>query len=294
MAKGQGGALTRRATLAGAAAGSAGIRAWPISEGAGSAENLRGGVHGSWRMAGGARRCGAASGSRNWDKAFTPTLTGLGERSHLLDEKVNLTTHITDVVNVIKWDKCAINVVLCGHSYAGYPVSGALEQIGSAVSSIVFLDSFLPDNGDSILERGNPRVAETIRAAVENKQLSLPPLPASFFQVNEADRAWIDSMCTPQPLGTYTEKLVLTGARERIAKKTYIRAKGYAQPIFDAAEEKLKEDLTWLRAARRQRPRRHGRRTGPPGRDAARSELILCLRFATKRSSSVVYTTAGR
>jgi len=137
------------------------------------------------------------------------------------------------------------NVVLCGHSYAGYPVSGALEQIGSAVSSIVYLDSFLPENGDSILEKGNPRVAETIRAAVEKKQLSLPPLPASFFQVNEADRAWVDSMCTPQPLGTYTEKLVLTGAREGIAKKTYIRAKGYAQPIFDTAEEKLKKDPTW-------------------------------------------------
>lgn len=89
------------------------------------------------------------------------------------------------------------------------------------------------------------RVAETIRAAVEKKHLSLPPLPASFFQVNEADRAWVDSMCTPQPLGTYTEKLVLTGAREGVAKKTYIRAKGYAQPIFDTAEEKLKKDPTW-------------------------------------------------
>jgi hypothetical protein len=44
-------------------------------------------------------------------------LTGLGERSHLLDEKVNLTTHITDVVNVIKWERLT-NVVLCGHSYA--------------------------------------------------------------------------------------------------------------------------------------------------------------------------------
>ncbi len=55
----------------------------------------------------------------------------------------------------------------------------------------------------------------------------------------------VDSMCTPQPLGTYTEKLVLSGAREAIAKKTYIRAKGYAQPIFDAAEEKLKKDPTW-------------------------------------------------
>ena len=84
----------------------------------------------------------------------------------------------------------------------------------------------------------------------------------------------VDSMCTPQPLGTYTEKLVLSGAREAIAKKTYIRAKGYAQPIFDAAEEKLKKDPTWRGAARRERPRRHGRRTGPPGGDAARSGLI--------------------
>ena len=184
-------------------------------------------VHGAW------------GGSHGWKdfapllwraghQVFTPSLTGLGERTHLAGPQVNLTTHITDVVNVIKWERLT-NVVLCGHSYAGYPVSGALEQIGLAVSSIVFLDSFLPDNGDSILEKGNPRVAETIRAAVEKKQLSLPPLPASFFQVNEADRAWVDSMCTPQPLGTYTEKLVLTGARERIAKKTYIRAKGYAQ-----------------------------------------------------------------
>ena len=60
-----------------------------------------------------------------------------------------------------------------------------------------------------------------------------------------ACHAWVDSMCTPQPLGTYTKKLVLTGAREGIAKKTYIRAKGYAQPIFDTAEEKLKKDPTW-------------------------------------------------
>ena len=150
---------------------------------------------------------------------FTPTLTGLGERSHLLRAGIDLKTHIADVVNVMKWEGLS-DVVLCGHSYAGYPVSGALEQIGSAISSIVYLDSFLPENGDSILEKGNPRVAETIRTAVEKKQLSLPPLPASFFQVNEADRAWVDSMCTPQPLGTYTEKLVLTGAREGIARKT--------------------------------------------------------------------------
>jgi pimeloyl-ACP methyl ester carboxylesterase len=242
MANGQGRALTRRATLAAVAAGF-GAAAFGSSAKAQAAPRTFVLVHGSWHGGWCWRRVSDRL-EKLGHKVFAPTLTGLGERSHLLDEKVNLTTHITDVVNVIKWERLT-NVVLCGHSYAGYPVSGALEQIGSAVSSIVYLDSFLPDNGDSILEKGNPRVAETIRTAVEKKQLSLPPLPASFFQVNEADRAWVDSMCTPQPLGTYTEKLVLTGARERIAKKTYIRAKGYAQPIFDAAEEKLKKDPTW-------------------------------------------------
>ena len=242
MANGQGRAFTRRATLAAGVAGF-GATAFGGSAKAQAAPRTFVLVHGSWHGGWCWRRVSDRL-EKLGHKVFAPTLTGLGERSHLLDEKVNLTTHITDVVNVIKWERLT-NVVLCGHSYAGYPVSGALEQIGSAVSSIVYLDSFLPDNGDSILEKGNPRVAETIRAAVEKKQLSLPPLPASFFQVNEADRAWVDSMCTPQPLGTYTEKLVLTGAREGIAKKTYIRAKGYAQPIFDTAEEKLKKDPTW-------------------------------------------------
>ena len=81
-------------------------------------------VHGSWHGGWCWRRVSDRL-ERLGHKVFAPTLTGLGERSHLLDEKVNLTTHITDVVNVIKWERLT-NVVLCGHSYAGYPVSGAL------------------------------------------------------------------------------------------------------------------------------------------------------------------------
>lgn len=200
-------------------------------------------VHGSWHGGWCWRRVTDRL-ERLGHKVYSPTLTGLGERSHLLDDKVNLTTHITDIVNVVKWERLS-NIVLVAHSYAGYPVSGALERIGPQVSSLVFLDAFLPENGDSIVEKGNPRVAETIRAAIEKKQLAMPPLPASFFNVNAADQAWVDSLCTPQPLGTYSERLVLTGARERVPKKTYIRAKGYPQPAFDAAEEKLKKDSTW-------------------------------------------------
>jgi hypothetical protein len=73
-------------------------------------------------------------------KAFSPTLTGLGERSHLLNRNINLDTHITDIVNVIKWEDLN-DICLVVHSYGGWVGSGALEQIGGRVSSIVWLDA---------------------------------------------------------------------------------------------------------------------------------------------------------
>ena len=79
-------------------------------------------------------------------KVFTPTLTGVGDRSHLLSKDINLDTHITDIVNLFKWEDLK-DVCLVVHSYGGWPGSGALEQIGDRVSSIVWLDAFKPENG---------------------------------------------------------------------------------------------------------------------------------------------------
>ena len=64
-------------------------------------------------------------------KVFTPTLTGLGERSHLTGPQVNLSTHITDVVNVFKWEQLS-DAVLCGHSYAGMVIAGVAERVASS------------------------------------------------------------------------------------------------------------------------------------------------------------------
>ena len=76
-------------------------------------------------------------------KVYAPTLTGLGERSHLMSGLITLDTHITDVANVIKWENLQ-DVVLVGHSYAGFVISGVAERVQPAISSIVFLDAF-PD-----------------------------------------------------------------------------------------------------------------------------------------------------
>jgi hypothetical protein len=71
-------------------------------------------MHGSW-AGGWIWRLVADLLEDTGHKVFTPTLTGVGERSHLLNDKVNLSTHITDIVNVIKWEQLK-NFVLVGHS----------------------------------------------------------------------------------------------------------------------------------------------------------------------------------
>jgi pimeloyl-ACP methyl ester carboxylesterase len=177
-------------------------------------------------------------------KVFTPTLTGLGERSHLLQAGVDVGTHVTDVVNVMKWERLS-DVVLCGHSYGGFVISGVAEQMASAIRSIVFLDAFLPNDGDTTQNLTSAAVQEAIRTALASGALGMPPRPAEFFGVNPADRAWVDSLCTPQPIGTFTYKIALTGARDEIARKTYIRAGNYANPGFDRAVAAVKADPSW-------------------------------------------------
>ena len=175
---------------------------------------------------------------------FTPTLTGLAERSHLLRAGIDLKTHIADVVNVMTWEGLS-DVVLCGHSYGGFVISGVAEAMAPAIRSIVFLDAFVPGNGDTVRDLTGPAVQEAVSAAMQRGDLVIPPRAAEAFGVNAADRAWVDRLCVGQPIGTFTDKITLNGARDRIARKSYIRAKSYANPGFDRAYDALKSDPSW-------------------------------------------------
>src|ERR1700687_4874334 len=102
-------------------------------------------VHGAWHGGWCWRRV-ADLLERRGHKVFAPTLTGLGERSHLMSASINLDTHIADVVNVIKWEDLK-GVCLVAHSYGGWPVSGAIEQTLDRIGSVVYLDAFMPEDG---------------------------------------------------------------------------------------------------------------------------------------------------
>jgi pimeloyl-ACP methyl ester carboxylesterase len=189
-------------------------------------------VHGAWHGAWCWRR--VARLLRNaGHEVFTPTLTGLAERSHLLSPAIDVDTHILDVVNEMKWQELN-DVVLVGHSYGGMVISGVAEKMEKAISSLVMLDAFMPEDGQGVLDIYPPPMREPVLAAVRSGATSLPPRAAALFNVNEKDRAWVDAQCTPQPIQCWRQKLTLTGARERIGKKTYIRAKAYPSPYFDA------------------------------------------------------------
>jgi pimeloyl-ACP methyl ester carboxylesterase len=175
---------------------------------------------------------------------YTPTLTGLGERSHLLDGKVTLATHVTDVVNVLKWEQLK-NIVLVGHSYGGFVISGVAEALQPAIASLVFLDAFVPENGEALADLASPAIRGQIHDAAARGDVAMKPPPAALFRVNEKDRPWVDAKCTPHPVASLTEKTTLTGARDRIGKRAYIRAKDYPNPTFDKYYTALKERDGW-------------------------------------------------
>jgi pimeloyl-ACP methyl ester carboxylesterase len=244
MAEGNGSSITRRSVIAGATAGAgvAALDATPVMAQTSTPKTfvlVHGAWHGGWCW----RRVSDRL-ERQGHKVFTPTLTGLGDRSHLLRAGIDVSTHVTDVVNLLKWERLS-GVVLCGHSYGGMVISGVAEQMAGAIGSIVFLDAFVPENGEAVIDLTGPMVQTALRTAQQNGDLGVAPRSAEAFNVNVADRAWVDAQCVPQPIGTFTEAMKVTGARERIGKKAYIRAAGYANPGFDKALARLQTDKSW-------------------------------------------------
>ena len=199
-------------------------------------------VHGAWHGAWCWRRVEKLLRARGHD-VFAPTLTGVADRSHLLSANVDLNTHVADVVNMVKWEGLK-DFVLVGHSYGGVVVSGVAEKIQTLISSIVFLDAFIPENGQRMTDLTVAITRDLIDAAQAKGDLGVPPRTAASFNVNEKDRAWADAQCTPQPIRTLTQTVALTGARDRIAKKSYIRASGYPNEPFDQAKAKAAK-LGW-------------------------------------------------
>ncbi|MBS7696507.1 MULTISPECIES: alpha/beta hydrolase [unclassified Chelatococcus] len=203
-------------------------------------------IHGSWhggwcwsRVAPILRQHGAS--------VFTPTLTGQGERSHLLNPDVGLRTHIDDVVQTLRFNGLR-NVILVGHSYGGMVIRGVQDAAPDCIHALVYLDAHVPADGDSMCALAGPEVTERLRKRVEEEGSGwiLPPSPASVFGTEDPkDAAWINCLSTPMAWKAYTDVLQLAKPSADAERKGYIRCVAHKRTYFDLAADRHRGRAGW-------------------------------------------------
>ncbi len=169
---------------------------------------VHGGGHGGWCYQKVARLLRDAG-----HDAYTPTLTGLGEREHLLSTDIDLDTHITDVVKVLHFEDLA-DVILVGHSYGGMVITGVADRATARVGHMVYLDAALPEDGQSLMDVAGPlmSMARESRRVVDGIELVLFPGedPMNYFGMTDPELIdWMKPKLTPHPWPCFEQKLVL-------------------------------------------------------------------------------------
>ncbi len=165
-------------------------------------------------------------------QVLTPTLTGLGERAHLLNPQIDLSTHIQDITSVLEYEDLR-NVVLVGHSYGGMVIAGVAEKAGVRLAGLVYLDAFLPENGKAVKDY-------TQLPPVRDDGWRIPTLgpPSAYGVTDERDVAWMTPRLGDQPLKTFTQPVQLSSDRDRSLSQTFIQCT--KAPFFAEAGERAK------------------------------------------------------
>ena len=133
-------------------------------------------------------------------RVYAPTMTGLGERSHLASLEITLDTHIRDIEQVLTYEDLT-NVVLVGHSYAGIVITGVANRATSRIAKLVYLDAFLPENGQSFQDMISGRADAPDIATMARAD---PTSVQAFGVTNAEDAQWVASRLVDQPIGTLT------------------------------------------------------------------------------------------
>jgi pimeloyl-ACP methyl ester carboxylesterase len=192
---------------------------------------VHGGRHGGWCW----RRVAAPLRQAGHD-VYTPTLTGLGERAHLLSPQIGLATHIADVVGVFEYEDID-DAVLVAHSYGGVVACGAMEEVADRVRSLVLVDAHMPASGQSVFDLIGPERAAAMRqmAQAHGDGWYVPTSDASWWGLSDPDVvAWVNSKITPQPLKTYEDPVSST-ERARASAYTFIECSESRLPVGELA-----------------------------------------------------------
>lgn len=205
---------------------------------------IHGAWHGAWcwrRVLPGLRAAG--------HEAHAVTLTGVGERAHLLRPDLRLRDHIADVLGLIDAEELGDDLVLVGHSYGGLVMTGVADALlarGLKPRHLVYVDAVTPHPGESWSSQHAPEtVRARLEAAAQRPDGAMPPPDAAVFGLDGADRDWVNRRQTPQPAGVYQDRLDFDAARIATLPRTFIDCTAPALPTIAVMRERVRREPGW-------------------------------------------------
>ena len=205
---------------------------------------IHGAWHGAWcwrRVLPGLRAAGHG--------AHAVTLTGVGERAHLLRPELRLRDHIADVLGLIEAEELGDDLVLVGHSYGGLVMTGVADALlarGLKPRHLVYVDAVTPHPGESWSSQHAPEtVRARLEAAAQRPDGAMPPPDAAVFGLDGADRDWVNRRQTPQPAGVYQDRLDFDAARIATLPRTFIDCTAPALPTIAVMRERVRREPGW-------------------------------------------------
>jgi pimeloyl-ACP methyl ester carboxylesterase len=206
--------MKRRTFLATLALASAGLSVRTLSNTSGATFVV---AHGAWSAGWAWKKMHpllTAAGHR----LFTPTYTGLGERSHRADPWNSLETHINDVLGVLTYEDLR-EVILVGHSYAGVVATGVADRAAERLSKLVYLDAFVPRDGQAHKDLIGPaayrRMKEAAAASGDGWRVPANPVPPD---TSDADRKWIEERRGSQAIKSFEMPLPLRNGETKLPR----------------------------------------------------------------------------
>jgi pimeloyl-ACP methyl ester carboxylesterase len=186
---------------------------------------------------------------------FTPTLTGVGERSHLVQPGIGLEVHLTDVVNVLTYEDLG-DVILVGHSSSGVVITGVADRVPERIARVVYLDAFVPDDGQAVLDLVTPDRRHALEELVrtEGESWFLPrfaPLPwerivRELWGVTDSDDVqWMLERLGPTPIGHFKDPVRRANPAAERLPRDFIRCVHFANPRFDEQARMAQRSELW-------------------------------------------------
>jgi len=201
-------------------------------------------VHGAWHGGWCWRRVAQVL-QLDHHKAFAVTLTGLGERAHLLSPAINLDTHINDVIKLIEAEELH-EVTLAVHSYAGMIGTAVADRIGDRLKHLVYVDAVLPQPGESWSSTHDAATQQKRMAGAQASAcFSFAPPDPEVFGLQGADHDWVQRRQTPHPGNTYQAPLDFDVKRVAAVPRTYVSCTAPALATITPSRLRARDAAFW-------------------------------------------------